>query len=167
MGVTYSKCGSAHIVTPTSCTCMYFTAMSIPCRHIFNFLVTNEQDAFAPDLCAQRWRLDYYYNSHPALNEVTNVPAPTPVSLVKARIPSEIEKYKKTATVTKDINNIVSNMSNARYNFFYTKLEDLRKELLSPNQDNADSLPRQENSSSSSMAFGKAATLICEGIHSI
>lgn len=136
--VTYSNGGTGHIVSNTSCSCMYFTAMSIPCRHIFQFLLSNQLDAFVPDICATRWKLDYYYNAHPAINESSHVPPPQPASFVKLRIPSEIQKYKQTATVTRDINNLMSNMSNAQFNYFYGKLVDLKAETLAGNQDNAD-----------------------------
>lgn len=100
--------------------------------------MTNELEVYVPDLCAERWKMNYYYNSHPALNETAQVGALAPFSLSTVRIPSEIEKYKKAATVTRDINNIISNMSNSQFDHFYSKIETLRDELLTPSKDNAD-----------------------------
>lgn len=131
--ITYSNDATGHRVTMDSCTCLFFSAMWIPCRHIFKFLITNDLEVFAPDLCAKRWSKDYYYKSHPALKQNPQVTAPLPTSFITVRIPSEMEKYKKTAAITRDINNIVSNKSNAEFLHFYEKLKEFRQEAISPN----------------------------------
>lgn len=46
------------------------------------------------------------------------------------RVPSEIDKYKKTATVTKTINNLMSNMTNSQFNYFSYKLRDISSEIV-------------------------------------
>lgn len=139
IAVTYSNGINGHTVTGTSCSCMYFSAMSLPCRHIFSFLVVNELELFVPELCARRWTKDYYYNSHPALQDVTDkdMHTPLPVSFAKPKVPSEIDKYKKTAAVTKVINDVVSNMSNAQFEFYFDKIKSLRNEMTMPGHRNA------------------------------
>lgn len=140
--VTYSQGETGHTVTTNSCTCMHFSAMSLPCRHLLRYLNVNQLDVYAENLCDKRWTRAYYYNSHPALNNITNkelVPT-VPISFSQMKLPAEIDKFKKTAAITKDINNCVSNMSNAEFSYFYEKVKDLRDEITLPNRGNATSI---------------------------
>lgn len=122
--------GNGHSVTERHCTCLYFSSMEIPCRHLLQFLATKNLDLFQPGLCATRWTKAYYYKSHPAINAIEYVPPQLPVHVARVRIPSEMEKYKKTATLTKDINNMVSNMSNSQFQYFFGKIQDIRTEIV-------------------------------------
>lgn len=157
VAITYSNGGNGHTVTENSCSCIYFSAMALPCRHLLHFLTTNELAIFAPDLCAERWTRTYYYNSHPALHQHQQVAAPLPTSFAKPKIQSEIQKYRKAATITKDINNIVSNMGTAEFNVFYEKLKDFRNEIIlpSPNITNTTS-----SASTSTHLLTTSATII-------
>lgn len=105
--------------------------MQIPCRHIFKFFVIKELELFAPQLCAQRWTKNYYYKSHPALTHYEDILQPKPIHSVQVRVPSEIDKYKKAATITRDINNFVSTMSNSEFTYYLDKIRDIRNEMLS------------------------------------
>lgn len=103
--------------------------MQIPCRHIFKFLLLKNLEAFRPHLCAQRWTKAYYYQSHSGIAGPI-VPHPQPIHITKVRVPHEKDKFKKAATLTKDINNLVSNMSNSQYEFYVDKIRNLRSELI-------------------------------------
>lgn len=133
-GITKKAREVGHKVTERNCSCMYFSAMKIPCRHIFQFLKLNEQDLFVPDLIEQRWTHAYFYKSHPALNNANPITAPRPISFSSIRVPEEVDKYKKTAKVTKDINNFVASMSNSQFEFFFDKIKDMRNEIISANK---------------------------------
>ncbi len=78
-GTTKKAHDIGHTVTEHSCSCMYFSAMKIPCRHIFQFLTLNEEDLFIPNLVEPRWTLAYFYKSHPALNNYEHIAAPRPI----------------------------------------------------------------------------------------
>lgn len=104
--------------------------MEIPCRHLFKFWATKNIDLFQPYLCAKRWTKEYYYTSHPALNQLQHVLPKQPIHFAKVRVPSEMDKYKKSSHVTKDINNLVSNMSNSQFNYFMGKMNDIRSEMV-------------------------------------
>lgn len=138
--ITKKTNGCGHHVTEKDCSCMYFSAMQIPCRHIFKFLITKELELFKSDLCAQRWTKSYYYKSHPAISGFQYVAPNQPIHLTKVRVPEEIEKFKRTAAVTKDINTLVSNMSNSQFEYFFEKIKDMRSEIRSE----ATILPQEE-----------------------
>lgn len=129
--ITTKTNGSGHTVTETHCTCLYFSAMEIPCRHLFQFLATKDLELFQPDLCATRWTKAYYYKSHPAINSFEYVPPQEPIHVTRLRVPSEMERYKKTGTITKDINNILSTMSNSHFQYFFEKIQGIRSEMVS------------------------------------
>lgn len=85
---------------------------------------------FAPELCATRWTKHYYNASHPALQMNENIPPATPMYIRKIRAPEEKDKYKTAASLTKDINSLVSTMVTGEYTYFLEKINDLRKEII-------------------------------------
>lgn len=128
--ITAKQNKNGHTVTAQHCSCMYFSAMQIPCRHLFKFWLMKEMDLFQPDLCAIRWTKSYYYDSHPAINSFEQVTPRPPTHVVRLRVPTEIDKFKKSATVTKDINNFMSNMSNSQFEYFLEKVRNVRSEMV-------------------------------------
>ena len=46
------------------CSCGFYKAMELPCRHIFALRKYANLDPFEAELCATRWTRDYYRNSH-------------------------------------------------------------------------------------------------------
>lgn len=103
--------------------------MEIPCRHIFRFLLEKKLESFRPDLCAQRWTKEYYYRSHPAIAGPV-VSHLRPMHIAKVRTLDEKNKFKKAAAVTRDINNLVSNMSNSQFDFYIQQMGDFRSKLM-------------------------------------
>lgn len=124
---------SGYTVSKDSCSCMFFKTMNLPCKHIFKVLAMTGCEMFVPSLCSIRWTKNYYYKSHPALSAYEQIPAPKPLSIRQIRIPEEIEKYKKTAVVSKELNNLASAMSNSQYNYFMDKMYALKNEMIHPN----------------------------------
>lgn len=129
-GTTKKRVEQGYTVTKEHCSCMFFSAMVIPCRHIFKFLSIKEDDLFLPNLVAERWTKAYYYQSHPALNNYEHIAAPQPISFKTIRVPEEINKFKKTATLTKDINNALCNMSNSEFEYFYHEVKNMRNRAI-------------------------------------
>lgn len=128
--ITKKTNGCGHQVTEENCTCMYFSAMQIPCRHIFQFLFTKNLELFKPNLCAERWTKSYYYKSHPAISGLECVAPGQPIHVTKVRVPEEKEKFKRTATLTKDLNNLLSNMSNSEFEYYYSIIGNVRSGIL-------------------------------------
>lgn len=50
---------------------------------------------------------------------------------VKVRIPSEVDRFKKSAAVTKEINNIAGRLPTGQHTYFMEKLHILKDEMLS------------------------------------
>lgn len=48
------------VVTPTSCHCMQWQSMRLPCRHIIAVRIDANMDIFEPSLCDKRWTMEYY-----------------------------------------------------------------------------------------------------------
>lgn len=63
-------------------------------------------DLFKPELCATRWTKKHYSDSHPVLNSSANTATIKPTYITTVRIPEEKDRYKKTAKLTSEINNI-------------------------------------------------------------
>lgn len=142
--VTKKMNNEGHTVSQHHCSCMFFSAMQITCRHIFKFLAIKNFELFLPELCAKRWTKSYYYQSHPALNNYEET-TPVAMSVVKRRVPEEIEKYKRTANVTKEINHMLSNMSNSEYRYYLDKIQSIRTEIISSRQSNVEHIQEQES----------------------
>ena len=46
------------------CSCVFFTAMSLPCRHVFALRKSLNKPLFDSELCDNRWRMAYYRETH-------------------------------------------------------------------------------------------------------
>lgn len=126
---------SGYVVTKTFCSCMFFRSMSIPCRHIFKLLQNENCDLYVPALCSVRWTKQYYRESHPSLSAYDQVNPPQPISVQRIRVPDEVSKYKKTANVTKEINNLASSMTPAQYAIFQEKLITFKNNMMNSNDE--------------------------------
>ena len=51
-------------VTESSCECMFFSSMLLPCRHIFALRSKLALSLYDPDLCNVRWTTSYYRSTH-------------------------------------------------------------------------------------------------------
>lgn len=110
------------------CSCSFFKTMQLPCRHIFKLREQKGLDLFLPNVCALRWSKRYYFENHPALHS-TEPLASMPISFAKVKVPGEISKYKSAATVTKEINSLMSTLATGQYTYFMNKLSAVRKEI--------------------------------------
>ncbi|KAG4068436.1 hypothetical protein HA402_004776 [Bradysia odoriphaga] len=128
--LTKKSNGKGHSVSDQHCTCLYFSLMELKCQHLFKFWAAKKVELFQSFLCAKRWTKAYYYTSHPAINSIQYTAPHQPIHFVKVRVPSEMEKYKKSATVIKDINNLLSSMSNSQFDYFIGKINDVRSEMV-------------------------------------
>lgn len=76
----------------------------------------------------------YYAESHPSLSNFENRTMPQPVSVQRIRVPDEISKYKKTATITKEINNLAAGMSSSQYDYYFDIIKKLKDDMSNPTQ---------------------------------
>lgn len=117
-------------VSQNSCSCSFFSSMILPCRHLFQFLSVNNFELFVPNVCTVRWTRKYYNESHPVLNSNTNIIASKPIYVNTIRVPEEKDRYKKTAKITSQINNISANLSTGRFTYFMEKMQSLKNEMM-------------------------------------
>lgn len=116
-------------VSSAGCTCMFFSSMNLPCRHILKFFMSNEVDSFVPEMCAMRWSKYYYQNSHPALSSHIQISNTKPI-YVQSIDKSLIDQYKKSNAITKEIRSLAMNFPPEEQTFYFDKLQNLRKEML-------------------------------------
>lgn len=106
--------------------------MNLPCRHIFKLLTNQDLELFVPTVCAYRWTKQAHHKYHPALTAGGAVNPPRPVSMQTIKVPDEINKYKKAAAVTKEINNLASTMNSSKYKYYMEQLAVLKNQMLNP-----------------------------------
>ena len=58
--------GKSIICSIDSCCCEFVSAMKLPCRHIFAVRRSKSISEFDEDLCANRWKLQYFISNHHA-----------------------------------------------------------------------------------------------------
>ncbi|XP_050309831.1 uncharacterized protein LOC126745850 [Anthonomus grandis grandis] len=51
--------------TSSDCTCAFYEAFTLPCRHLFHVRQHLSKDLFMEDLCATKWTMDYYLMNCP------------------------------------------------------------------------------------------------------
>lgn len=110
-------------VSSSSCSCLFFTSMELPCRHILKFLSDREMDTFASHLCAVRWTKDHFNSSHPTLLPHGQISATT-ATYTTVRNQERIDHHKKNAAMAKEIRNIASELPLAVQSDFVTKIKD-------------------------------------------
>ncbi|XP_028417229.1 zinc finger SWIM domain-containing protein 3-like [Dendronephthya gigantea] len=104
-------------VSDCNCECMFFTAMMLPCRHIFAVRRNLEKDAFDISICATRWTISYYKSKHYVLKScdgkkfcsTPDEAAPLCIEQhTKKRILSQHEKYRKAFATCQTLASCVS-----------------------------------------------------------
>lgn len=123
---------SGRTVTSSNCSCEFHLSMNLPCRHILRFRKEIGMELFAPELCAPRWTAQYYNTSHPALQMNVHIPVTVPIYVQKVRIPEEKDRYRAAASITKEINTLVSTMATGQYTFFLEKLKNFKNQIHTP-----------------------------------
>lgn len=118
------------VVTKGKCSCSFFIAMELPCKHIFEFYKELNMNLSDPFLCAKRWSKSYYHQSHPALRTIPVVDPSTSLYVQRIRVPDEINKFKTVVKVTREITSIASYLSTGRFTDVMDKLKNIRQEIL-------------------------------------
>lgn len=123
-------------VTSSKCCCEFHLSMILPCRHILRFRKENEIQLFAPELCAPRWTTPYYNASHPALQMNVPIPATVPIYIQKVCVPEERDRYKAAASITREINSLVSTMATGEFTFYIERLKAFKNKIVAPTSEN-------------------------------
>ena len=115
--------------TAVSCECGFFTAMALPCRHMFRFRTDNGMQLFDEAVVAKRWRKDYFLRCCPAFIETPDVAAPVSQLAVttmpqSTRPMSQHQKFNEAFRITQRLASLTSEQTGQRYR---ERLEVLRQ----------------------------------------
>ncbi|CAL8258529.1 unnamed protein product [Arctogadus glacialis] len=109
--------------TSSSCQCGFFKSMGLPCHHIFRFRQLNDIELFDESLVMRRWLKDYYIQSHPIFESVSNTPslpasprvAISQVSSSKKPLAQHL-KYRKAYHITQRLASLASEATGEKFN---------------------------------------------------
>lgn len=113
--------------TPVTCNCESFSAMLLPCRHIFNERENKGLDLYDENLCHVRWTRNYYFQNHRLIkNEndensgsTTAIVNPTQTKLVNL---NQQQKFNKAWLLLKSLAKSISEEEDLQY---HSKLRQL------------------------------------------
>ena len=130
MTTIHSK-GRNLITSLFQCDCGFFTAMELPCRHIFSLRKHTKMSLFEAKLCAVRWTCNYYQSSHRVFSSKVSNSADITVSSVNrlptAKVLSQHEKYRKVLTIGQRLASIASCISTREFSYAMQCLEKIAK----------------------------------------
>ena len=108
--------GRNFIISLYQCDCGFFTAMELPCRHIFSLC---KHSFFEAKLCAVRWTRNYYQSSHwvfsSKVRDLVDISVNSVNGLPTAKVLTQHEKYCKVLTIGQGLANVASCISTVVY----------------------------------------------------
>ena len=119
--------GKKLFTTDCGCNCGFYTAMELPCKHIFALRAQAKLDIFEAKLCAVRWTRDYYRSSHRVFSTTNDCSANVEVCAVDrlpvVRVLSQHEKYRKVFDLSQRLASIASDISTREFSYAVDCLE--------------------------------------------
>ena len=113
------------------CDCDFFTAMELPCRHVFSLRKHTEMSFFEAKLCAVRWTRNYYQSSHQVFSSKVSDSVDITVNSVNrlptAKVLTQHEKHRKVLTIGQRLANVASCMSTREFSYAMQCLEKIVK----------------------------------------
>ena len=118
------------------CNCSFRKAMQLSCKHIFAIRKRNNLTLFEPNLCAERWTLQYYKSSQYILHEQDDQDACDDRNLFHASmvtktkqhaVLSQHEKFRKANCVAQKLASLASEVSMEEFSVRLAKLEEIMK----------------------------------------
>ena len=109
--------------TNTTCDCTFFKTQRLPCRHIFAVRKYNQLELFDEGLIIQRWRLDYFQHTVPAMEPVQI----TVRKVVKPRrkILNANEKFRKAAVLTNQLASVLTGCGMKSFEHYMDNIQQL------------------------------------------
>ncbi|XP_050513091.1 uncharacterized protein LOC126888734 [Diabrotica virgifera virgifera] len=121
--------GNKYIVFTNKCTCINFTSMLLPCKHIFATRLVEKIKLFDKSLCNERWSKEFYIKHQRVAKGVTTTSeniSLQPFSVTQAVSPSiqtVNQKRKKALFVTNSLANLASLSSGSSFSYKMKILE--------------------------------------------
>ena len=103
-------------VTESSCECMFFSSMLLPCRHIFALRSKLAHSLYDPDLCNVRWTTSYYRSTHRIFTSLSMEGSVDVTSTKKhRRALSQHQKFRKASILTSELASVANCASRAHF----------------------------------------------------
>ena len=103
-------------VSLSHCDCIFHTAMSLPCRHMFALRAFLEKPLYDGSLCEKRWTLTYYRATQRIFSTSTGQPKVVQTtSISKCRKLSQHEKFRKALVLTSELATVASEASHVHF----------------------------------------------------
>ena len=116
------------VVSINDCECMFYTSMSLPCRHILALRSKLDEPLFDATLCNHRWTTSYYKETQrlfSSYNSSTQSSLVTTASKQHRRKLSQHEKFRKASILTSELASVASEASNVHFDRRIALLKDL------------------------------------------
>lgn len=128
--------GSLIETRSNSCSCSFFSAGLLPCKHMFAFWIRNKECTFQPDICDGRWfnqnnkfLSEYTYATNDNVASTSQVVVQTVSGNDNQRKLNRVEKYKKAEQELKRICEIMSEKRQPQFQKYLDGLKQFRQLL--------------------------------------
>ena len=105
-------------VTRRSCTCLFFSSMRLPCRHIFAVRQAAGENMYDKSLCDIRWTSDFFKNNQCIFSKsftVDDEPVTIQVIRKKQKILNKAQKFRESSAITAKLAQLASDVGSAQY----------------------------------------------------
>ena len=114
-------------LTMSTCECIFYKSMLLPCRHIFALRNKLDQPLFDAALCDKRWSATYYRSTHRLFSEHSADTSKVTVTSAKhQQALSQHQKFHEASLITMELASLASMVSNIHYE----RRMELLKELV-------------------------------------
>lgn len=100
----------------TRCNCIFNTAMSLPCRHMFALRAKLGESLFDENICEKRWKIVYYRATQRLFSSSTGQPkvVQTTSKSMYHKL-SQHEKFRKALILTSELATVASEASHVHF----------------------------------------------------
>ena len=112
----------------SSCTCLFYSTMQLPCRHLLYILVQQNKNIFIKEIIAERWTKEFnafsdqaeeHENEKDLPDSVVDVMKYSEVSPCKMQKLSRHQKYRELMLLCKDFCDLSSDLPSRDYHMIY------------------------------------------------
>ena len=108
-------------VTHSTCSCLFFSSMLLPCRHIFSLRKKSGVSLFDSSLCDQRWTRSYFRSEHRVFQS-TSAETQTTVEITAAKSSTKMTSQQKYSGALLEIKKVANALSMFNDDEFHRKL---------------------------------------------
>jgi len=168
-GYTFSAHRGDLQVTSNSCTCIFWSSMSLPCRHIFGLRRLLNVQLYEESLCNQRWTREFYRQTQRLFSSTTAQPTiSVAVSSTSIDRPlSHLMKHKNASLLTDKLASLVAEESGERYKRRIEMLQQLCNLWTEGKDATIVELEVSDDTTDSSMEQQSVAATVCDAAQTI